>query len=115
MLSRISHKKEEIILYKSLTLTTIYVGGPGGYPVDAISTNEPNKKQIARLIHDVADQFKIEGSLSKGEYKDLGHGNKAYEYLYGETKMLIIIKRLPIIEFEKDNDDHKLIELNPYL
>jgi hypothetical protein len=96
-------------------LTSIYVGGPSGFPVDTISTNEPNKKQIAKLIRDVADQIKLEGDLSKGDYKDLGLGNKAYEYIYGETKMLVFIKRLSIMEFEKETDDFKFVSLNPYL
>lgn len=102
-------------MYEVLTLTSICVGGPGGYPVHTISTNEPNKNQIRRLLRDVAIKFKIEGELSKGECKDIGHGNKAYDYLYGDTKLLVLVKRLSIMEFEKESDDFKFVSLNPYL
>lgn len=34
-------------MYEDLTLTSICVGGPGGYPVHTISTNEPIKIKYA--------------------------------------------------------------------
>ncbi|MDQ0090525.1 hypothetical protein J2T12_003948 [Paenibacillus anaericanus] len=98
-------------MYKSLTLTSIYVNG---LPSDAISTNEPNKQQVTALVRDVVKHLKLEGILSGATYKDLGQGSKAYEYQLDDLKILAIVKRLPIMQFEKDSSEYKYIDLEMY-
>lgn len=97
-------------MYKSVTLTSIYFENIG-VPVELVSTNEPNKKHILNLIEELKNKFGLTGELTKGTFKDLGHGNKGYEYFLADKKILVIVKRVQVMEFEKDGSGLNSVEI----
>ncbi|OME41439.1 hypothetical protein [Paenibacillus odorifer] len=97
-------------MYKSVTLTSVYVGDIG-VPVEIVSTNEPNKNHIFNLIGDIINKFNLSGEITKGTYKDLGHGSKGYEYFSADTKILVVVKRVQVMEFEKNSNGYYYAEI----
>ncbi|AYB37577.1 hypothetical protein [Brevibacillus laterosporus] len=95
-------------MMKNVIITTVHING---YPVHTASVNEPNKSQIASLIQQFKESFKLEGNLVYQKYDDLKHGDKAYSYLMGDNKILVVVRRLPILKFNKDSDGYTFAEI----
>jgi len=93
---------------KNVIITSIYIKN---YPIHTASVNEPNKNQITELVRNAATKIKLDGTVSYQEYHDLGNGDKGYSFLVGETKVGVIVRRLPILKFGKGENENTLTEI----
>ncbi|MFL1672575.1 hypothetical protein [Paenibacillus dendritiformis] len=91
-------------MYKGLIVTSIFIKG---IPSLTLSTNEPNKQQIMKLIREAVRIRSIKGDLGYKGYKPLNNGDKIYQFAIGEEDIVVAVERLPIISFEKNSDEYK--------